>query len=101
MHLDPAGRLLDTDPLRVVLPPPLDEAQAQDAQPAQVVNADAGRRAGGGTVQAEGGRDAADAGGAGKAASDGGGRGGIGRGGVGAVHAHRVEALAEVENLEK
>ena len=101
MNLDPAWRLLDADPLRVVLTPALDEAQPEDAESAEVVNADAGRRAGRGVVQAEGGRDAADAGRAGQPARDGGGSGGVGRGGVGAVHAHGVEALAEVENLER
>lgn len=43
VDLDPAGRLLDALP-RVVRPPALDEAHAQDAKPAQVVHADARRR---------------------------------------------------------
>lgn len=41
VDLDPAWRFLDAL-ARVIGPPALDEAHPQDAQPAQVVNPDAG-----------------------------------------------------------
>ena len=43
LHLDPARRVLDRRP-RVVGTPALHKAHLKDAQPAQVVDADAGRR---------------------------------------------------------
>lgn len=42
VHLQPAGGVLDALPW-VVTPPPFDEAQPHDAQPAEVVHAQTGR----------------------------------------------------------
>ena len=95
VDLDPARRLLDRLSV-VVRAPPLDEAQPEDAEPAEVVDADAG---GGG--EGDGGGEGAGDGTAVGVARHGGGLGG--GGGVGRVGLllHLPVALSEVEHLEQ
>lgn len=93
MHLDPTRRVFDALP-RVVRPPPLHEAQPEDAQPPQIIHADPGRRR-----QPHGRSDAAHRAGSRDVSGHGGRLGGSSSVGCGCLLLHLPVALPQVKHL--